>query len=124
MPTPVSMDGASVDRAGKVEGQGVSPGTLEGRVRVVTNPTAETSMEAGEILVCPMTDPSWASLLMLASGAVIDMGGPLSHGAVVARELGIPCIMNTVNGSKTLRTGDLVRMDGEKGTVEVLEAAI
>ena len=57
---------------------------------------------------------------LLAAGAIVDMGGSLSHGVVVARELGIPCVMNTVNGTKTLRTGDSVRLDGSRGTVEIL----
>ena len=103
-----------------LNGMGVSPGVIQGRVRVLTGPTGDARMESGEILVCPTTDPSWAGLLMLASGAVVDMGGSLSHGAVVARELGIPCVMNTGNGSKMLRTGDTVRVDGSTGVVEVL----
>lgn len=124
MPSPIQISTRETSRTGKVEGQGVSPGVVEGRVHVVNNPASDTSMEAGDILVCPMTDPSWASLLMLASGAVVDMGGALSHGAVVARELGIPCIMNTGNGSRTLRTGDIIRIDGARGSVEILEAVI
>ena len=101
---------------------GVSQGIAEGRARVLTAPNGDARMEPGEILVCPTTDPSWAGLLMLASGAVVDMGGSLSHGAVVARELGIPCVMNTGNGSKILRTGDRVRMDGSTGIVEIFQA--
>ncbi len=106
-----------------IAGLGVSRGVAEGRVRVLTGPDGDVRIESGEILVCPTTDPSWAGLLMLASGAVIDMGGSLSHGAVVARELGIPCVMNTGNGSKILRTGDRVRMDGSIGIVEILQAS-
>ena len=105
-----------------VTGMGVSQGVAEGRVRVLTTPGGDARIASGEILVCPTTDPSWAGLLMLASGAVIDMGGSLSHGAVVARELGIPCVMNTVNGTKRLRTGDKVRLDGSTGIVEILGA--
>ena len=105
-----------------IAGMGVSRGIAEGCVRVLTGPDGDARIESGEILVCPTTDPSWAGLLMLASGAVIDMGGSLSHGAVVARELGIPCVMNTGNGSKILRTGDRVRMDGSTGIVEILQA--
>ena len=119
--------GAEPDDSGKpqtITGIGVSPGIVQGRVRVLTGPTREARMESGEILVCPTTDPSSAGLLMLASGAVIDMGGSLSHGAVVARELGIPCVMNTVNGSKILRTGDEVRVDGSTGIVEILQANV
>lgn len=106
-----------------ITGMGVSRGIAEGRVRVLTGSDGDARIESGEILVCPTTDPSWAGLLMLASGAVIDMGGSLSHGAVVARELGIPCVMNTGNGSNILRTGDRVRMDGSTGIVEILQAS-
>ena len=122
-PGEASPAGAEPDETGRPEtigGMGVSPGVVQGRVRVLTGPTGDARMEPGEILVCPTTDPSWAGLLMLASGAVIDMGGSLSHGAVVARELGIPCVMNTGNGSRVLRTGDEVRMDGSTGIVEIL----
>ena len=117
---PADTELDNTGRPETIAGMGVSPGIVQGRARVLTTPTGNARIESGEILVCPMTDPSWAGLLMLAAGAVVDMGGSLSHGAVVARELGIPCVMNTVNGSKILRTGDRVRLDGSKGTVEFL----
>lgn len=102
-----------------VTGLGVSAGLVEGTVRVVTDPTF-TDVEPGEILVSTTTDPSWASIMFLSSALVVDIGGSLSHAAVVARELGIPCVVNTRNGTTTLRTGDRVRVDGNSGTVEVL----
>ena len=71
--------------------------------------------------MCRTTDPGWASTMMLASALVIDIGGPISHGAIVARELGIPCVTGTRTGTATIRTGDLVKVDGEKGEVVVLE---
>jgi phosphohistidine swiveling domain-containing protein len=108
---------------GKVEGLGVSAGVVEGRVRVVLDPAAD-ELEDGEILVCRTTDPGWASYFFIASGLVIDIGGPLSHGAIIARELGLPCVINARNATQRLRTGDLVRIDGTKGTVEVLEPAL
>ena len=123
VPEPIRLASNDSAEPSGLQGVGVSPGIVEGRVQVVTNPAGEICMQAGDILVCPMTDPSWAGLLMLAAGAVIDMGGPLSHGAVVARELGIPCVMNTAQGTRTLRTGDVIRMDGAEGTIEILEAA-
>lgn len=117
---PVDVESDQTAKPITLSGMGVSPGVVQGRARVLTDPAGDARMESGEILVCPTTDPSWAGLLMLASGAVVDMGGSLSHGAVVARELGIPCVMNTGNGSKMLRTGDTVRVDGSTGVVEVL----
>jgi pyruvate,water dikinase len=108
------------DDATIISGVGVSSGITEGFVRVVTDPTF-TEVGEGEILVTPTTDPSWASIMFLSSALVVDIGGPLSHAAVVARELAIPCVVNTRHGSRVLRTGDRVRVDGNAGTVEVLE---
>ncbi|CAB4928939.1 unannotated protein [freshwater metagenome] len=102
-----------------VEGMGVSPGVVEGVVRVITSPTG-AAVEQGEILVCVTTDPSWVSLMVPASGLVIDIGGPVSHGAIVARELGVPCVINTRTGTSTLKTGQRVRVDGSTGVVEIL----
>jgi pyruvate,water dikinase len=81
---------------------------------------SEGGLLAGEILVCSVTDPSWSSYFLLAAGVVIDVGGSLSHGAIVARELGIPCVINTVDGTRRLRSGDRLRIDGSSGQVEVL----
>jgi phosphohistidine swiveling domain-containing protein len=119
VPEP-STAGSPPDEATIIGGIGVSSGITEGLVRVVTDPTF-TEVGEGEILVTPTTDPSWASIMFLSSALVVDIGGPLSHAAVVARELAIPCVVNTRHGSRVLRTGDRVRVDGNAGTVEVLE---
>jgi phosphoenolpyruvate synthase/pyruvate phosphate dikinase len=74
-----------------------------------------------EILVAPTTDPSWSSIMFVSSALVVDIGSALSHAAVVARELGLPCVVNTREGTRLLRTGDRVRVDGTAGTVEILE---
>ena len=100
---------------------GVSPGIVEGPVRVVSSPT-DADVQAGEILVCVTTDPSWISLMVVASGLIIDVGGPVSHGAIVARELGVPCVINTGNGSQVLQTGQQVRVNGTTGIVEIMNA--
>jgi len=100
-------------------GLGVSPGVAEGIARVVVDP-GEGTLQPGEILVCSTTDPSWSAYLLIAAGVVIDIGGPLSHGAIVARELGIPCVINSVDGTRRLRSGDRLRIDGSSGRVEVL----
>jgi pyruvate,water dikinase len=114
-----------VDRAAdtdSVSGIGASGGVAEGIVRVVHDP-AFTDVEPDEIIVCATTDPSWASVLFLSSALVVDIGGKLSHAAVVAREVGIPCVISTLQGTRILGTGDRVRVDGNKGTVEILERA-
>jgi phosphohistidine swiveling domain-containing protein len=108
------------DSPGVVSGIGVSAGVAEGSVRVVLDPTF-ADVEPGEVLVTPTTDPSWASILFLSGALVVDIGGALSHAAVVARELGIPCVVNTRSGTDVLHTGDRVRVDGRAGTVEILD---
>jgi pyruvate,water dikinase len=80
-------------------------------------------VEDGEILVARDTDPSWATLMYLSSGLVADIGGVMSHTAIVARELSLPCVVNTGNASKTLKTGDLIRINGTAGSIEVLKRA-
>lgn len=105
-----------------VSGIGASGGIVEGIVRVVHDP-AFTDIEPDEVLVCVTTDPSWASVLFLSSALVVDIGGLLSHAAVVAREVGVPCVIGTGNGTAVLRTGDRVKVDGNAGTVELLERA-
>ena len=114
--------GGSIEPDTRVTGLGVSAGVAEGRVRVVVDPSF-TDVEPGEVLVSATTDPSWASIMFLSSALVVDIGGPLSHAAVVAREIGIPCVVNTRGGSTRLHTGDLVRVNGDTGIVEILERA-
>ncbi|WP_175364486.1 PEP-utilizing enzyme [Mycobacterium lentiflavum] len=97
-------------------------GVVEGPVRVVHDP-AVIEVEPGEILVAPTTDPSWASIMFVSSALIVDIGSVLSHAAVVARELGLPCVVNTRNGTRVLRDGDLVRVDGAAGTVQLIKRA-
>ena len=104
----------------EVTGIAVSPGIAEGIARVMAGPDSG-DLDDGEILVCRTTDPSWASLFLVAGGLVIDIGGQISHGAIVAREMGIPCIINTRNGTTAIRTGDRIRVDGRCGTATILE---
>lgn len=116
-------DGAEALGLGDIlQGIGVSAGIVEGAVRVVTDPSF-AEVEPDEILVAPVTDPSWSSIMFISSALVVDIGGPLSHAAVVARELSIPCVVATQTGSRRLRTGDRVRVDGTAGTVELLDRA-
>jgi pyruvate,water dikinase len=105
-----------------IKGTPASPGTVEGYARVVLNP-ADAHVEKGEILLAKDTDPGWASLMFLSSALVADIGGIMSHTAVVARELGIPCVVNTKVATRHISTGDLIRIDGAAGTIEVLKRA-
>ncbi len=119
MPQPIVYAPSSAIDVGPVTGLGVSPGVVEGIARIVHEP-GDSELEPGEILVCQTTDPSWSAYFLLAAGVVIDIGGSLSHGAIVARELGIPCVINTLDGTRRLRTGERIRVDGGTGRVERL----
>lgn len=122
-PTPVPLDDyqTPTERVDVVSGMGVSPGIVEGTVRVIHDAESHQAddFEPGDVLVCRITDPSWAPLLSVAAAVVIDIGGSMSHGAIVARELGIPCVINTVDGTRKLRSGDRVTVDGGAGAVLV-----
>jgi pyruvate,water dikinase len=118
-PEPQPLCAQPAEMVHSLSGTGACAGVVEGRAVVVTNP-AETEVDDGDILIAHTTDPSWVSLMFLSSALVVDIGGLMSHAAVVARELGIPCVMNTGNGTTVLRTGDFIRVDGTAGTVEII----
>ena len=118
-PEPQPQSAEPVGATTCFAGVGACSGVVEGRAVVVDDP-ADTDIDDGDILIAHTTDPSWVSLMFLASALVVDIGGLMSHAAVVARELGVPCVMNTGNGTSVLHTGDLVRVDGSAGTVEIL----
>lgn len=97
-----------------------SSGRVEGVARVVETLEAARDLQRGEILVARYTNPGWTPLLNLAGGIVIEEGGLLSHGAVVAREYGIPAVLRIEGATKLFRTGQRLRVDGGTGTVEIL----
>lgn len=107
---------------GGLVGSPVSPGLAEGRVRVVLDP-ATARLEPGEILVCPGTDPAWTPLFLAAAGLVTEVGGMMTHGSVIAREYGIPAVVGVHEATTRLVTGQLVRLDGSTGVIEVLDGA-
>jgi pyruvate,water dikinase len=119
MPTPLPAVAKSTWAGRTIAGLGVSGGVVEGQVRIIADPT-DSDIEPGEILVAHTTDPSWVTLMFLASALVVDIGGQLSHTAVVARELGIPCVANVKSATEVLRDGDYCRVDGTHGVVEIL----
>lgn len=126
MPVPTRSVDANAEIRQSVQGQesvsgiGVSPGVVEGVARVVFDADFDEVAD-GEVLVTPTTDPSWASIMFVSAALVVDIGGALSHAAVVARELGLPCVVNTRVGTSVINTGDRIRVDGAAGTVEILE---
>ncbi|SMG34412.1 pyruvate, water dikinase [Corynebacterium pollutisoli] len=98
-----------------------SPGQIEGVVRVLRSEKDLPSLQPDEILVAPITAPSWASAFAVASAVITDIGGMMSHAAIVCREYGIPAVVGTGFATARLKTGQRVRLDGKKGTVEILE---
>lgn len=103
-------------------GEPVSPGTVEGTVRVVHDPS-KTTLRPGEVLVCHGTDPSWTPLFLSACSLVMEVGGLMTHGSVVAREYGIPAVVGIEKVTERLRTGQRIRVDGSSGVLEVLDSA-
>lgn len=107
---------------GEIIGRPASRGTVEGVVRVARSIIEAREVQRGEILVAPVTDVGWTPYFTVIGALVTDIGSSVSHGAVVAREYGLPCVVNTLLATQTLRTGDRVRVDGDRGVVTRLEA--
>ncbi len=108
--------------AGALLGNPVSAGVVEGRARVLRDPQSE-SLTSGEVLVAEFTDPGWTPLFINAAALVLEVGGALTHGAVVAREYGIPAVVGVREATSRLRTGQRLRVDGNRGVVEVIDDA-
>ncbi|RMI33719.1 phosphoenolpyruvate synthase [Nocardia stercoris] len=100
-----------------VTGLGAAPGQATGAVRVLRSPAEGSTLRDGEILVAPMTDPDWLPTISRAAAVVTDRGGMTCHAAIVARELGVPCVVGTGSGTTALTDGMLVRVDGAAGSV-------
>ena len=111
--------GAGTDTGEIITGSPVSPGVVEGIVRVVFHPH-ETRLAPGEILVCPGTDPAWTPLFLTAGGLVTEVGGMMTHGSVVAREYGIPAVVGVHQATTRLKDGQRIRVDGTAGKIVIL----
>jgi pyruvate,water dikinase len=122
-PQPVALTeavpaAAATNGRRELKGIGVVGDKVTGRARVINDPN-DADLEPGDILVCVTTDPSWTPLFMLADALVIDTGGAMSHGAIVARELGVTCVINTVTGTKQIPDGATITVDGSTGLVAI-----
>jgi pyruvate,water dikinase len=93
----------------------------EGPARVITAVDQLDQVRSGEILVCPITAPSWAPVFSRIEGAVSDIGGIMSHAAIVSREYGLPAVVGTGFGTKRIQTGQRVRVDGNTGVVSIID---
>lgn len=116
-----SDDPASASDDDTLDGIAGSPGIAEGRARVLSDPYGD--FDEGDVVVATMTDTAWTPLFLAAAAIVTDVGGVLSHATIVARDLGIPAVVNTKTATTTIRDGDRVRVDGGAGIVTVLERA-
>jgi pyruvate,water dikinase len=113
-------EGASKD---VIQGSPGSSGIAEGKARVLKNVDQLADLQEGEILVATTTSPSWAPAFVKIAGAVTDVGGPMCHAAIVCREYGLPTVVGTGKGTQLIKTGDLVRIDGDTGKVMILQRA-
>lgn len=112
----VSTEALAADTISGIPG---ASGLATGRARVMTDPAED--FDDGDVLVASVTDTAWTPLFLAAAAVVTDIGGVLSHATVVARDLGIPAVVNTKVGTRTIRTGDVVEVDGSAGTVRIIE---
>ncbi|MCP4372507.1 MAG: hypothetical protein GY797_31035 [Deltaproteobacteria bacterium] len=102
-----------------IQGLALSAGKYTGPARVILDPTQVDSFNAGDILIARSTNPSWTPLFTLAGAIVTDMGNYLSHGAIVARELGIPAVGNLLEATMRIKDGQIIEVDGDSGTVSL-----
>lgn len=116
VPLEPDLEGSSEEL---LTGTPVSPGIVTGRARVIRDPGTDGPLLAGEILVAPVTDAGWTPLFALAAGLVVDMGSALSHGSTVAREYGLPAVVNVHHATRIIRDGDLLTVNGTSGKVGI-----
>ena len=100
-----------------LKGISESAGIVKGKARIILDPFDNSKMKKGDILVTSITNPLFTPAIIKASGIITDLGGTLSHSAVVARELGIPCVVGTKRATKILKDNQKIKVDGEKGTI-------
>lgn len=121
-PTPVVRTAATPTADGQIVGRPAGRGVVEGIVRVARSVVEARELKPGEILVAPVTDIGWTPYFAVISALVTDIGSSVSHGAVVAREYGLPCVVNTLVATKVLSTGDRVLVDGDRGLVSLVSS--
>ena len=102
-------------------GSPVSPGSVTGKARIILSSSDFGDMKFGDILVCPTTTPTWTQLFPQASALVTDIGGILAHGSIVAREFGIPAVLGLGDATTKIRNGQTIKVDGNAGTVELMD---
>jgi pyruvate,water dikinase len=122
LPAQFGVDADEAEQAASalIRGIACSTGRVTAPARVLQGPEDFDQMAPGEILVAAITTPAWTPLFAMAAGIVTDVGGPLSHGSIVAREYGIPAVLGTSVATRRIRSGQTIAVDGGQGTVEIL----
>ena len=115
------LEGDSAEGTKQLTGFAGSPGIAEGKARVIMRVEQLSELQNGEILVAPVTSPSWTPVFGKIGGAVADIGGIMSHMAIVAREYGFPAVVGTGFATAKIKTGQRLRVDGDKGVVTLLD---
>ena len=106
-----------------LEGIGGSPGRVIGIARIVMDASNPDALNPGDILVAPITDPSWTPLFLAAGGVIVDVGAVMSHSVIVSRDLGIPCAVSVTDATRIIPDGALIELDGDTGAVTILDVA-
>jgi len=119
--TPQQLTSPSFDKGSGLRGVGAALGVASGATRLIRTPDEGNRLKHGDVLVAPSTDPAWTPLFLNASAIVMETGGYLSHGSIVAREYGIPAVVNIAGVFNALNDGDQLRVDGNRGIVEVVK---
>ncbi|MEM7017951.1 MAG: PEP/pyruvate-binding domain-containing protein [Pseudomonadota bacterium] len=118
------LENAEADRQAdgdQLKGFGASPGYYEGVARLILDPAADAELKPGEILVAPYTDPAWTPLFLTARAAVVEIGSYLSHAGTIAREYGMPCVVDVENCTHRITSGMRLAVNGDAGTVTILD---
>jgi pyruvate,water dikinase len=105
----------------EIRGFAASSGVVEGPARVVRSVEEISRLNPGDILVCQVTNPTWAPIFQKIAGAVSDIGGSMSHAAIVAREYGLPAVVGTGSATSRIKDGQRIRVDGGRGVVTILQ---
>ena len=110
-----------MDEKPLLTGLAASSGVAQGKARIFMPGDALDSFQSGEVLVTTLTDPTMVQAMVKAAAIVTDIGGITSHPAILSREMGIPCVVNTKSGTKAIQEGSLIKVDGSKGEVYVMD---
>jgi phosphohistidine swiveling domain-containing protein len=119
----IALERPRAENGHVLRGHGASPGRYHGQARVVLDPSADALLHPGEILVAPYTDPAWTPLFLTAGAAVVEVGSYLSHAGTVAREYGMPCVVDVADCTQRIATGTRLEVDGDQGLVRILDGA-